>query len=201
MSRRPAAETPRLDDAARAGWLYYIAGNTQDEIARKLGISRPSAQRLVALAVSERLVKVRLDHVIARCMDLAEALKARYGLAGSRRADYTGVWLGGEKVCAIGVRVDHWVTAHGFALNVAADLSHFDLIVPCGIRSHGVTSIERASGTRPELAEVARDAQQALATTFGWRMETGDARGLPSPGATPERVLGGVRRWHPDSGE
>ncbi len=129
------------------------------------------------------------------------ALLARYGLAGSRRADYTGVWLGGEKVCAMGVRVDHWVTSHGFALNVGADLSHFDLIVPCGIRSHGVTSIERASGTRPELEGVARDAQQALATTFGWRMETGDARGLPSPGATPERVLGGVRRWHPDSGE
>jgi DNA-binding transcriptional regulator LsrR (DeoR family) len=70
----------RLDDAARAGWLYYIAGNTQDEIARKLSISRPSAQRLVALAVSERLIKVRLDHPIARCMDLGEALRERFGL-------------------------------------------------------------------------------------------------------------------------
>ena len=73
-------ETTRLDDAARAGWLYYVAGNTQDEIARKLGVSRQSAQRLVSLAVSEKLIKVRLDHPIARCMDLSEALDARFGL-------------------------------------------------------------------------------------------------------------------------
>ncbi len=73
-------ETTRLDEAARAGWLYYVAGNTQDEIARKLGVSRQSAQRLVSLAVSEKLVKVRLDHPIARCMDLSGALTERYGL-------------------------------------------------------------------------------------------------------------------------
>lgn len=80
MPRAVDTENLRLDDAARAGWLYYIAGNTQEEIARKLAISRQSAQRLVALAVSERLVKVRLDHPIARCMDLAKALTDRYGL-------------------------------------------------------------------------------------------------------------------------
>ena len=59
MAVRSGAETSRLDDAARAGWLYYVAGNTQDEIAQKLGVSRQSAQRLVSLAVSERLIKVR----------------------------------------------------------------------------------------------------------------------------------------------
>lgn len=73
-------ETTRLDDAARAGWLYYVAGNTQDEIARKLGVSRQTAQRLVAMALAERLVKVRLDHPIGRCMDLARALQDRFGL-------------------------------------------------------------------------------------------------------------------------
>lgn len=73
-------ESARLDDAARAGWLYYVAGNTQDEIARKLGVSRQTAQRLVATAVAERLVKVRLDHPIGRCMDLAAALTERFGL-------------------------------------------------------------------------------------------------------------------------
>lgn len=72
--------TSRLDDAARAGWLYYVAGNTQDEIAARLGISRQSAQRLVSLAVSEGLVKVRLDHPIARCMDLAAQLRTRFAL-------------------------------------------------------------------------------------------------------------------------
>lgn len=80
MSKRRENGDTRLDDAARAGWLYYIAGNTQDEIAAKLGISRQSAQRLVALAVSEGLVKVRLDHPIAKCLDLAGRLKARFAL-------------------------------------------------------------------------------------------------------------------------
>jgi DNA-binding transcriptional regulator LsrR (DeoR family) len=73
-------EPTRLDDAARAGWLYYVAGNTQDEIARKLGVSRQSAQRLVAMAVTERLVKVRIDHPIGRCMDLGRQLADRFGL-------------------------------------------------------------------------------------------------------------------------
>ncbi|MCX8278625.1 sugar-binding transcriptional regulator [Phyllobacterium sp. 0TCS1.6C] len=77
---KPDVTSTRLDDAARAGWLYYVAGNTQDEIAVKLGISRQSAQRMVSLAVSEGLVKVRLDHPIAHCLDLAEQLKQRFGL-------------------------------------------------------------------------------------------------------------------------
>jgi DNA-binding transcriptional regulator LsrR (DeoR family) len=80
MARVTDNETARLDDAARAGWLYYVAGNTQDEIARKLGVSRQTAQRLVSLAMSERLIKVRLDHPIARCMELSAALKQRYDL-------------------------------------------------------------------------------------------------------------------------
>ncbi|MGG7565397.1 sugar-binding transcriptional regulator [Rhodovulum sp. DZ06] len=80
MTRMTPRQSARLDDAARAGWLYYIAGNTQDQIAAKLGVSRQSAQRLVALAMSEGLVKVRIEHPIARCMDLAEALTHRFGL-------------------------------------------------------------------------------------------------------------------------
>lgn len=70
----------RLDDAARAGWLYYIAHNSQDEIAEKMAISRQSAQRLVSLAMRERLIKFRLDHPIARCMELAQRVKDRYHL-------------------------------------------------------------------------------------------------------------------------
>ena len=70
----------RLDDAARAGWLYYVAGNNQEEVARKLNVSRQTAQRLVSLSVSEGLVKVRLDHPIGRCMELAEQLKSKYEL-------------------------------------------------------------------------------------------------------------------------
>ena len=70
----------RLDDAARAGWLYYVAGRTQDEIAAAMGISRQSAQRLVSLAVAERLIKVRLDHPIAACLQLAADLRRKFDL-------------------------------------------------------------------------------------------------------------------------
>jgi len=78
--KQDSTANPRLDDAARAGWLYYIAGNTQDQIAAKLGISRQTAQRLVSLAVSEGLIKVRVDHPIASCLDLASRLKGRFAL-------------------------------------------------------------------------------------------------------------------------
>ncbi|HUL07447.1 MAG TPA: sugar-binding transcriptional regulator [Candidatus Acidoferrum sp.] len=80
MARSSDNESNRLDEAARAGWLYYIAGNTQDEIASKLGVSRQTAQRLVSLAVSAKLIKVRLDHPIGRCLDLSQRLKDKYGL-------------------------------------------------------------------------------------------------------------------------
>jgi DNA-binding transcriptional regulator LsrR (DeoR family) len=80
VARKPEPEQDRLDDAARAGWLYYIAGNTQDEIARKLGVSRQTAQRLVSLAVTEKLIKVRLDHPLANCLALSKRLKDAFGL-------------------------------------------------------------------------------------------------------------------------
>ncbi|PWJ74463.1 DNA-binding transcriptional regulator LsrR (DeoR family) [Pseudaminobacter salicylatoxidans] len=80
MSTRQDHGNGRLDDAARAGWLYYVAGNTQDQIAGKLGVSRQTAQRLVSLAVSEGLIRVRVDHPIANCLDLAARLKSRYAL-------------------------------------------------------------------------------------------------------------------------
>jgi DNA-binding transcriptional regulator LsrR (DeoR family) len=80
MATRQEFGNRRLDDAARAGWLYYVAGNNQEEIAQKLGVSRQTAQRLVSLSVSEGLIKVRLDHPIAQCMELAADLRSRYAL-------------------------------------------------------------------------------------------------------------------------
>ncbi len=70
----------KLDQAARAAWLYYVANNTQDEIAAKLNVSRAAAQRLVSLATTERLIKHRLDHPLNECIELAEALRDRFRL-------------------------------------------------------------------------------------------------------------------------
>ena len=76
----PDNEKSRLDDAARAGWLYFIAGHTQDEIAKRLKVSRATAQRLVSLCLSERLITFRLEHPIAACMDLGTRLSEKFNL-------------------------------------------------------------------------------------------------------------------------
>lgn len=79
-------ESTPLDDAARAAWLYYVAGKTQDQIARELGISRQRAQRLVSKAMAEGLVHVRLEHPVSRCMELEAALIRRFQLKRCRVA-------------------------------------------------------------------------------------------------------------------
>jgi lipoyl(octanoyl) transferase len=77
-----------------------------------------------------------------------------YGVKAERVPGLTGVWVGDVKIGAIGVRVARWVTSHGFAYNVATDLAPFGLIVPCGIRERGVTSLERVLGRRVDMGEV-----------------------------------------------
>ncbi|HUE77322.1 MAG TPA: lipoyl(octanoyl) transferase LipB, partial [Longimicrobiales bacterium] len=104
--------------------------------------------------------------------DLEEALiraVREFGIEGGRTAGLTGVWVGDEKLAAIGVRVSSgWITSHGFALNVATDLGFFDAIVPCGIRDHGVTSMGRLLGTAPGMADVERAVARGMASVFGW---------------------------------
>lgn len=80
MAKKYDKESNRLDNAARAGWLYYVAGHNQDKVADALGVSRQAAQRLVSLAISEKLIKFRLDHPIAHCMDLSQKLKHKFDL-------------------------------------------------------------------------------------------------------------------------
>lgn len=105
MASKSILDSTRLDEAARAGWLYYVAGNTQDEIARKLGVSRQSAQRLVSLAVSERLIKVRLDHPIAHCMELGAKIREKFDLLSCEVVpsdpDSTSVTLGVAEAGAV----------------------------------------------------------------------------------------------------
>jgi lipoyl(octanoyl) transferase len=79
---------------------------------------------------------------------------AEYGLNAGRIPGLTGVWIGAEKIGAIGVRISRWITSHGFAFNVSTNLEHFNLIVPCGIANRGVTSLHRAAGRQVPLADV-----------------------------------------------
>jgi len=79
---------------------------------------------------------------------------ADYGVEAGRIEGLTGVWVGDEKLAAIGVRIARWITSHGFALNVSTDLDQFNLIVPCGIADRGVTSLARLLGRPIDMAEV-----------------------------------------------
>jgi lipoyl(octanoyl) transferase len=85
-----------------------------------------------------------------------------FGLQAGRVAGLTGAWVGPDKLGAIGVRISRWITSHGFAFNVTTDLSYFDLIVPCGITSGGVTSLEQATGRAVGMA----DAEAAIVHHF-----------------------------------
>ena len=98
---------------------------------------------------------------------------AGFGVAGERSKDATGVWVGGAKVCAIGVHLSRWVTSHGFALNVDTDLNYFRYIVPCGL-TRPVTSL-RQLGCQASRNEVADALVRSFERVFGCRMEKSGA--------------------------
>jgi lipoyl(octanoyl) transferase len=78
-----------------------------------------------------------------------------YGIGASRRESLTGVWIDHRKIASIGVGVRHWITMHGFALNVCGDLSPFNYIIPCGINDVAMTSMEKETGKVFSVADVA----------------------------------------------
>jgi len=90
------------------------------------------------------------------------SVSARFGVAAGRIEGLTGAWVGGSKIGAIGIRISRWIASHGFAYNVNTDLDYFSLIVPCGIRDRGVTSLAR------ELGDVVRmtDVEDAVIDAF-----------------------------------
>jgi len=101
--------------------------------------------------------------------DLEEMLirvAAEFGVTAGRSNGLTGVWVGDDKLAAIGVRIARWVTSHGFALNVSTNLAHFNLIVPCGIVDRGVTSLARVTNRAIDMDEVAGITAAAFAAVF-----------------------------------
>lgn len=96
-----------------------------------------------------RRVRDYLRRIEASIVDLA----AEYGVTAEGSPGYAGVWIGNEKLCAIGVAIKRGVSLHGFALNVATNLAHFDTIVPCGLEGTGVTSLTALTGRRVAMDE------------------------------------------------
>ena len=96
---------------------------------------------------------------------------ADYGLKGERSEGETGVWLDvgtpfARKICALGVRTSRWVTMHGFALNVSADLGYFDHIIPCGIRGKAVTSMEAELNQKMNITEIKKKIKTNFSKVF-----------------------------------
>lgn len=113
------------------------------------------------------IVDLRPDRcdVHAYVRDLEEVLiraAAAFGIEAERVNGLTGIWVRGDKLAAIGVRISRWITSHGFAFNVNTDLSHFNLIIPCGIKDRGVTSLQTLLGRQVPMAEV----EDALSAAF-----------------------------------
>jgi len=118
--------------------------------------------------------------------DLEEVLidtLADFGLRGSREEGYTGVWVSGAKIAAIGVKVSRWITMHGFALNVNTELTYFDRIIPCGIGHLGVTSMEKILGKRVPMRDVIASVSKHFAGMLN----------LAPPAAVTRRVRGADR--------
>jgi lipoyl(octanoyl) transferase len=114
---------------------------------------------------------------------LIDALGA-LGVTGGRREGRRGVWVGNEKIAAIGVRVSRGITTHGFALNVDPDLAYFRHIVPCGLADAGVTSVRRVVGGPVRMDEAVDAVISAFGARFGLEMIEGEVRagtaGAPS---------------------
>lgn len=91
---------------------------------------------------------------------------AEYGIDAGLHEGLTGVWVGDEKICAMGVAIRRWTTYHGVGLNVSTGLDHFRLITPCGIADKGVTSMEAQLGRAVPLAEVGSAFVQHFAEVF-----------------------------------
>lgn len=101
-----------------------------------------------------------LEEVIIRTL-------GHYGIEGRRVQEYTGVWVGDEKICAIGVKSGRWITMHGFAFNVNTDLSHFSRIIPCGIFEKGITSMQEVLCKPVDLAEMSGILTVKFGEVFG----------------------------------
>lgn len=116
-------------------------------------------------------------HLYLRTLEEAIILTlADYGIEAGRYDGYTGVWLdaykdNARKICAMGVRASRWVTMHGFAFNVNADLSYFKNIIPCGIEDKDITSMERELGHKLNIEEVKEKLKGHLADLFHMELE------------------------------
>ena len=111
-------------------------------------------------------------HLYAHQMEetLIRTLKF-FGISAGRNKEYPGVWVESAKIAAEGIGVQHWVTMHGVSLNVGPNLNHFSLIIPCGISTLGVTSMEKILDCQVDMAAVRQEMRRQLSKVFDLTLE------------------------------
>ena len=130
-------------------------GIARCEVDRGGDITYHGPGQLVGYPILELRSRERDVHRYMRNLEeLVLRLLNSYGIRGTRRDHFTGVWTDDGKIAALGVHISRWITRHGFALNVSTDLSFFDLIVPCGISGAGIASMASILGRAVKVEEV-----------------------------------------------
>jgi lipoyl(octanoyl) transferase len=126
-----------------------------EEELRKLGIQieivdrggdityHGPGQLVISVLIHIRAYAMTVHQYLRNLEEIVIGILAFYGIRGQRIEGKSGVWVGNEKIAAIGIGVTHGITRHGIAINIDPDLSHFTYIVPCGIHDGGVTSLKK----------------------------------------------------------
>lgn len=152
--------TPVLTLGRKADEAHLLKSR---EALAKMGIDVLEADRggdvtyhgpgqLVAYPILDlRRRRQSIQWYLRKLEDVIIGFLAEYGIEGGRVESYTGVWVKGAKVAAIGIGIHNWVTFHGVAINIDPDMSHFELIVPCGIPDKPVTSLKVLLGEAPPM--------------------------------------------------
>ena len=167
LGRRAKADHILANDALRRYWDVQVYESIRGGDVTYHGPGQLVIYPILSLPIPRQDVGkyVRdLEEVMIRTV-------AEYGITAGRIEGLSGTWVDGNKIGAIGVRMARWVTSHGMALNVNTDLRYFDLIVPCGIRDHGVTSLQKLLGRRVDEQEVQAKLIHHFEQVFGMGFE------------------------------
>jgi lipoate-protein ligase B len=178
----------------RAGKIEHLLASKEEltrrgvelfHITRGGDVTFHGPGQLVAYLIADLTERGRDLHRFLRELEQAVIdFLTKYHLKGERIPGKTGVWVGGKKICAMGVAVRNWITFHGLALNVSTSLDYFSLIVPCGL-ADPVTSLEIELKERADFEKAKERLADSIATVFGYDLIKRTNRRLPATSPTP----------------
>lgn len=164
LGRSATRDDVLLDDLDRAGLGVEIAETDRGGRVTYHGPGQLVGYPILDLNPDRRDVRL----YVSKLQTVLVGTLAHYGIEARGGTDTSriGVWVGERKIASIGVHLSRWITTHGFALNVATDLSLFDGIVPCGLSGVAMTSIEAEIGSAPALEDIAALCAMEFARVF-----------------------------------